>query len=66
MAWFTAAGGTTCVAAYDAVGAASLADSYVNEANVGTYTLAPGAAPAWAAGMPLRAAGFITEFYKKD
>lgn len=50
MAWYTAPGGTTCVAAYDAVGAASLADSYTNEANPGTYTAAPGVAPTWAYG----------------
>ena len=50
MAWFTAPAGTTCVAAYDAVGAASLADSYVNEANPGTNDAAPGVAPTWAVG----------------
>ena len=50
MGWYTAPAGTTCVAAYDAVGAASLADSYTNEANPGTYTAAPGVAPTWAYG----------------
>lgn len=50
MAWFTAPSGAACVAAYDAVGASSLADSYVNEANPGTYTAAPGVAPTWAYG----------------
>lgn len=50
MAWYTAAGGTTCLAAYDAIGASSLADSYTNEANPGTYTAAPGTAPTWAYG----------------
>lgn len=50
MAWYTAGSGATCVAAYDAVGAASLADSYTNEANPGTYTAAPGVAPTWAYG----------------
>jgi len=37
------------VAAYQAIGAASLADSYVNLANPGTYDAAPGVAPSWAA-----------------
>lgn len=51
MAWYTAASsGATCVAAYDAIGAASLADSYVNEANPGTNNAAPGTAPTWAYG----------------
>lgn len=50
MAWYTAPSGVTCVAAYDAIGAASLADSYVNEANPGTYDAAPGTAPTWAYG----------------
>ncbi len=50
MAWFTAPSGATCVAAYDAIGAASLADSYVNEANPGTFDAAPGVAPTWAYG----------------
>lgn len=50
MAWYTAPSGATAVAAYDAVGAASLADSYENEANPGTYTAAPGVAPTWAHG----------------
>lgn len=39
------------MAAYDAVGAASLADSYVNEANPGTNDAAPGTAPTWAYGI---------------
>ena len=42
--------GKTCVAAYQAKGAASLAASYVNLANSGTYDAAPGTAPDWAAG----------------
>lgn len=50
MAWYTAPSGVTCVAAYDAIGAASLADSYTNEANPGTYDAAPGTAPTWAYG----------------
>lgn len=57
MAWFTAAGGTVCVAAYDAVGAASLADSYVNEANPGTYDLVASVAPTWAYGTGWTANG---------
>lgn len=48
MAWFTVAG-KTCVAAYDAVGASSLADSYVDESGSGNNA-APGVAPTWAAG----------------
>lgn len=50
MAWYTAPSGVTCLAAYDAIGASSLADSYTNEANPGTYTAAPGVAPTWAQG----------------
>lgn len=50
MAWWTAPSGATAVAAYDAVGAASLADSYVNEVSPGTYNAAPGIAPTWAYG----------------
>lgn len=42
--------GVTCVAAYQSVGAASLAASYVNLANPGTYDAAPGVAPSWASG----------------
>lgn len=38
-----------CVAAYQPIGAASLAASYVNLANPGTYNAAPGVAPTWAA-----------------
>lgn len=45
--WFVA--GKTCVAAYQPKGAASLAASYVNLANPGTYDAAPGTAPAFAA-----------------
>lgn len=40
--------GKTCVAAYQPIGAASLAASYVNLANPGTYDAAPGVAPTWA------------------
>lgn len=39
--------GKTCVAAYQAVGAASLAASYVNLANPGVNDAAPGTAPTW-------------------
>lgn len=43
--WEPATGSFTCVAAYQAKGAASLAASYVNLANPGTNTAAPGVAP---------------------
>ena len=46
--WWKVAG-KTCVAAYQPKGAASLAASYVNLANPGTYDAAPGVAPTWAA-----------------
>lgn len=42
--WWEVAG-QTCVAAYQPKGAASLAASYVNLANPGTYDAAPGTAP---------------------
>jgi hypothetical protein len=42
--WWTVAG-QTCVAAYQPIGAPSLAASYVNLANPGTYDAAPGVAP---------------------
>lgn len=45
--WYQAPSGATAVAAYDSVGATDLADSYVNEANPGTYNAAPGVAPTW-------------------
>lgn len=45
------AGGTipaaNCIAAYQPKGAASLAASYTNLANPGTYNAAPGSAPDW-------------------
>lgn len=44
--WWLVAG-KTCVAAYQAKGAASLAASYINLANPGTYDAAPGVAPTW-------------------
>lgn len=43
--WEPTTGSFTCVAAYQAKGAASLAASYVNLANPGTYDAAPGDAP---------------------
>lgn len=46
--WYVA--GKTCVAAYQPKGAASLAASYVNLANPGTYDAAPGTAPDWDSG----------------
>jgi hypothetical protein len=42
--WWTL-NGQTCVAAYQPKGVASLALSYVNRANPGTYDAAPGVAP---------------------
>lgn len=50
--WLAPTGGISpvnVVAAYQAIGAHSLADSYVNLANPGQYTLSPGVAPAWSA-----------------
>lgn len=47
--WWEVAG-QTCVAAYQPKGAASLAASYVNLANPGTYNAAPGTAPTLGAG----------------
>lgn len=43
--WEPTTGSYTCVAAYQAKGAASLAASYVNLANPGTNDAAPGTAP---------------------
>ena len=45
--WEPTTGSFTCVAAYQAKGAASLAASYSNLANPGTYDLTLGTAPAW-------------------
>ena len=45
--WWEAGGATNCVAAHQPKGAASLAASYVNLANPGTYDAAPGVAPTW-------------------
>lgn len=44
--WWTVAG-QTCVAAYQPIGAPSLAASYVNLAAPGTYDAAPGVAPSF-------------------
>lgn len=44
--WWEVAG-QTCVAAYQPKGAASLAASYINLANPGTYDAAPGTAPSF-------------------
>ena len=46
--WWEAGGATGAVAVYQPIGAASLAASYVNLANPGTYDAAPGVAPTWA------------------
>ena len=45
--WYLAGGIATCVAAYAAKNAASLAASYINLPNPGTYNAAPGTAPDW-------------------
>ena len=45
--WWEAGGASGVVAAYTAKGAASLAASYVNVANPGTFDAAPGVAPTW-------------------
>lgn len=50
-AWYLAGGvsAANCVAAYQPIGAVSLAASYTNLANPGTYDAAPGVAPTWSA-----------------
>lgn len=48
--WWLAGGASGCVAAYQPKGAASLAASYVNLANPGTYDAAPGVAPTLSSG----------------
>lgn len=48
--WYLAGGAPTPIAAYQPKGAASLAASYVNLANPGTYDAAPGVAPTLVAG----------------
>lgn len=49
--WWLSGGvsAANCVAAYAPKGAASLAASYTNLANPGTYDAAPGVAPSWSA-----------------
>ena len=49
--WYLSGGVSraNCLAAYQAIGAASLAESYVNLVNPGTYDLSGGTAPTWAA-----------------
>lgn len=47
--WYRAGGAPAPIAAYQPKGAASLAASYVNLANPGTYDAAPGTAPTHAA-----------------
>lgn len=48
--WYLAGGipAANCVAAYQAIGAADIATSYVNLVNPGTYNLVAPAAPTWA------------------
>ena len=45
--WWESGGATGAVAAYQPIGAASLAASYTNLANPGTNDAAPGIAPTW-------------------
>lgn len=47
LPWYRAGGAPMPVAAYQPIGAASLAASYVNLANPGTNDAAPGVAPTW-------------------
>ena len=47
--WWRVGGAPEPVAAYQPIGAASLADSYVNLANPGTFDAAPGGAPTFSA-----------------
>jgi hypothetical protein len=51
LPWYLAGGisAANCIGAYKAKGAASLAASYLNLANPGTYDAAPGTAPNWTA-----------------
>ena len=48
--WWREGGAPEPVAAYQPIGAASLADSYINLVNPGTFDAAPGVAPTWASG----------------
>lgn len=45
--WWEAGGATGAIVAYQSIGAASLAASYLNRVNPGTYDAAPGVAPTW-------------------
>lgn len=47
--WWLSGGiaSANAIAAYQPIGAASLASSYINLANPGTYNAAPGVAPTW-------------------
>ncbi len=49
--WYRAGGipAANCIAAYQAIGAADIATSYINQANPGTYNLTASAAPTFAA-----------------
>ena len=60
--WWEAGGATGAVAVYQPKGAASLAASYSNLANPGTYDAAPGVAPTWASGTGWTFAG--TQYLK--
>lgn len=50
VSWWLSGGvsASNAVAVYQPIGAASLAASYINLANPGTYNAAPGVAPSWA------------------
>lgn len=67
-AWWAFGGiAASCVRAYQAIGAASLADSYINLVNPGDGDAVPGTAPTWnatdgwifASGVPLLDTGFV-------
>lgn len=47
LSWWLAGGAPVPIAVYQPKGAASLAASYTNLANPGTYDAAPGVAPTW-------------------
>lgn len=59
--WWVVAG-KTCLAAYQPIGAASLAASYTNLANPGTYDAAPGNAPTWASGTGWEFTGASSQY----
>jgi hypothetical protein len=58
--WYRAGGSPQPVAAYQPIGAASLAASYVNLANPGVNDAAPGVAPTWASGTGWTGDGLTT------